>query len=793
MDQPTLVDPRATRPECASCPRHGSNYVFVPDEVREAALVVVGEAPGKTEMDKGAPFLGTSGKILFSMLHAGAALDRSEVAVANVVKCGAPSNPTPEPPEIACCAGLLEATIAAAKPKVALAVGGTAIARMVGRRPVGSWRGSVVNRNASVVVGQAVTLSGEPYKSGPKKGTPKPVKADVTVAQAADALPVVLTYHPAELARSGFKEYPLAIADVRRAGELATGASLIETGRAIETNVSAARFAEALAGTSKCALDLETAGFTGKIELIGVALDGDVALSGRWTDETKEVFDKVLAEPGRTLVGHNFGFDAKHLLRNGVNVGTRIWDTMHAAHFDRSDLPKALDDACSRMPRHRYYNWKEAFRSGSNPDGMLYNALDCAWTYRLHEYLQGRLRTSGGLDHFENVVMGCLPALIEMELTGTQIDVEKRAELAEKQTKRVAELVEEWELLTGGVDRNSPKQLQGYFYGTLGIKVQRNRKTGAPTLDAKTLESLFEKCPDQPALRTLRRIRHVEKILTTYLAGDLDETGRLHPQFNLSGTVFGRLSGGGDEGFNFQNIPKSKAKCPAGDPGCQCYRLRELFIADLDDACMTVGDWSQIEFRISAILAGQKDLIESFRDPTFDIHGAVAKRLGIPRDRAKRVVHGSNYDMGKKTLAYHVGCSVAEADKFLNAFRQAYPDLARWRAELVAHARKFGWVANPFGRRAYFRAKDGDVDPPKVISFVPQSTAADMMLEALVRARCAGLKLRFSVHDELGVSARELLDRTVLEQVMQSPYDRLGGWWCPADVGVGRTWAEAKH
>jgi hypothetical protein len=68
-----------------------------------------------------------------------------------------------------------------------------------------------------------------------------------------------------------------------------------------------------------------------------------------------------------------------------------------------------------------------------------------------------------------------------------------------------------------------------------------------------------------------------------------------------------------------------------------------------------------------------------------------------------------------------------------------------------------------------------------------------MMLVAIIRAYRAGLKVRWTVHDELGISMRGPEDAEILRQAMEEPFDQLRGFWCPVDVGVGANWLEAKN
>ncbi len=106
----------------------------------QAALMLVGEGPGETEDQTGRPFVGRAGQLLDQML---AAIDcpRSSVFIANIVKCRPPGNRKPLPEESAACLPYLHRQIALVRPRVLLALGGTAADALLGvKQTLGSMR-----------------------------------------------------------------------------------------------------------------------------------------------------------------------------------------------------------------------------------------------------------------------------------------------------------------------------------------------------------------------------------------------------------------------------------------------------------------------------------------------------------------------------------------------------------------------------------------------------------------------------------------------------------------------------
>lgn len=141
---PTLADVAATVRHCIKCPLCEGRTNTVPGEGNPLArLMLVGEGPGATEDETGRPFVGRAGELLTTILGS-IDLPREDVFIANVVKCRPPSNRKPLPDEIATCLPYLERQIALIKPKVLLALGGTAAEALLGtKQSLGNLRGRV--------------------------------------------------------------------------------------------------------------------------------------------------------------------------------------------------------------------------------------------------------------------------------------------------------------------------------------------------------------------------------------------------------------------------------------------------------------------------------------------------------------------------------------------------------------------------------------------------------------------------------------------------------------------------
>ena len=136
----------------------------MPGEGNPAAqLMLVGEGPGATEDATGRPFVGAAGELLSKILGS-IGIARDAVYIANIVKCRPPQNRKPLPEEAAACLPYLHRQIALVRPRVLVALGGTAAESLLGvKKPLGDLRNRVHRY---------------------------------------DGIPLVVTYHPAALLRN---------------------------------------------------------------------------------------------------------------------------------------------------------------------------------------------------------------------------------------------------------------------------------------------------------------------------------------------------------------------------------------------------------------------------------------------------------------------------------------------------------------------------------------------------------------------------------------------------------------
>lgn len=128
---------------CTQCKLHSERHSVVFGEGnRQARLMFVGEGPGEQEDLQGLPFVGAAGQLLTKMIEA-MGIKRSDVYIANVVKCRPPQNRNPEPDEIQACHPYLRTQIRLIDPVVIVALGKFAAQLLLeSNAPISKLRGT---------------------------------------------------------------------------------------------------------------------------------------------------------------------------------------------------------------------------------------------------------------------------------------------------------------------------------------------------------------------------------------------------------------------------------------------------------------------------------------------------------------------------------------------------------------------------------------------------------------------------------------------------------------------------
>ena len=133
---------------CVQCPLYATRTKAVPGEgTPSARVMLIGEAPGREEDQRGQPFVGAAGRFLDVVL-ASSGVDRRVLFITNTVKCRPENNRTPRKREVDTCTSLyLFEQIELINPSLIMLLGSVATKKLLGVNSVNEVRGRVIEHN----------------------------------------------------------------------------------------------------------------------------------------------------------------------------------------------------------------------------------------------------------------------------------------------------------------------------------------------------------------------------------------------------------------------------------------------------------------------------------------------------------------------------------------------------------------------------------------------------------------------------------------------------------------------
>ena len=532
-------------------------------------------------------------------------------------------------------------------------------------------------------------------------------------------------------------------------------------------------------------------------------------------DEARKIVDllRPVYENEKILkVGQNLKYDYEVLMKYGVRLAGKMFDTMLAHYVIQPELRHNMDYLAEIYLNYKTIHIDELIGpKGKNQKNMRdlrpqdvyeYAAEDADVTLKLKNKLEGELKKYGAEELFYNIEMPLMPVLAEMEMNGVTIDTQSLADTSDVLTKRMEEVEKEiYELAGAPFNIASPRQVGEVLFDKLQIvEKAKKTKTGQYVTNEEVLQSLKGK---HKIVEAILEHRGLKKLLGTYIDALPKlinaRTGHIHTSFNQATTATGRLSSSDP---NLQNIPVR------GEEGKE---IRKAFIPE--PGCLFFSaDYSQIELRVMAHLSGDENMIEAFREG-HDIHAATAAKIykeemeNVTRDqrtKAKRANFGIIYGITVFGLAERLEISRDEAKMLIEGYFETFPKVKEYMEKAKEQARNQGYVETQFHRRRYLadinsaNATVRGFAERNAINAPIQGTAADIIKVAMIRIynrfRAEGIrsKMILQVHDELNFSVypeeKEKVEQIVLEEMqnafpMQVPL--------VADCGWGNNWLEA--
>lgn len=732
--------------KCEECTLGGTKVLpFIPESFQYECLLV-GQAPGKTEVITGVPFTGGEGKMLYSLMK-GAGLFKNHLPQTNLVQCKPPddgkgNDRSPTNHEIKCCFRHLYGEIQSLRPRLILALGGPAIYTLTGKEGPMTLRGSfhplVDNYQHEC---QVLCLLHPSFVMRQRQW----------INVAVNDLKLVHTYFTQGLPATESYDFTLDPDERTLATYLYDDLTQVTS------------------------FDIETTSldpFEAQVIGIGFSNSAQSAMAVYFThdDPRIKVVKDFLENKDLKKVAQNGSYDCKVLeVAMGIKVRGMVFDTRLAEQILNSDMPKNLDHLRATYTQIKPYKpSKKEMKTIQNWDKskmLEYCCWDNVTTLQVME-AQNKALTYRQKDLQRTLLTPLIETINSMEIKGVKVDIPKLA-LMYAQTVPVAEQIREEIEQECGINPSSPLQVKNY------LQVQGADKT--------TLTNLIRAGHEKADLiQKILNYRDLTKGATTFLKGVYDRLrgDRIHTQYNIEGTGTGRLS---SENPNLQNIPKP---------------FRGIYIADTEDDVLISGDFSQLELWVVAIIGPCPPLFKILSEGG-DVHGRVEVAINdylpehlLPRRRliAKMLVFGTLYGLSSRTIAIEFGVPIATGETWQKILLDV-AGLDKYYEDKRFDFRTKGYVDTPFGRRRYIQTF------PQALNAPVQSTASDVTLTQLNKCYYqAGLDLRLQVHDEIVIHAKgsEKMEKAkLLKDTMESYIPELNHNF-KIKIKMGYNWLEME-
>jgi DNA polymerase-1 len=616
----------------------------------------------------------------------------------------------------------------------------------------------------------------------------------------------------------------------------------------INTPVALEKVSKLLNGQDLFCFDLETTSLNPRIaKVLGVALSWkarEAYFVAPSTDlSIAQIFDALrpALTSKATKIGHNLKYDLSVLLAQGLDTAPPYFDTMLAHALVEPDQRHNMDYLAESMLGYTPIKLSEiadkveqqvvaesadddlfSFAEKKDktkkkkknhidmsiiPSEALtdYACEDADVTFQLAELLANQLEESGQSEIFYDIESPLLPVLVRIEHEGISVNLKSLKVIGETLGKKLDTLtVDIYKQAGKEFNLNSPKQLGEILFGEMQlVEKPKKTKTGQFKTDESTLSSL---APKHPIVANILEYREAAKLKSTYVDALPEHIcpsdGRIHTHLHQLMTATGRLASSDP---NLQNIP---VRSEAG------REIRKAFIPRSADFTLLACDYSQVELRVMAAIAGDDAMIEAFQQD-LDIHTATAARVygvgleDVTRDMrsaAKMVNFGIIYGISAFGLSQRLGIPRAEAASIIDSYFEQYPAIKTFMDNTMEQAEKDGFVETLGGRRRILRdisSRNGMIRKNAeraAINTPIQGTGADMIKLAMVKVdqilRDGGYrsKMILQVHDELifdlALDEKDALIPLITE-AMETALALPHGVPTKADSGTGDNWLEA--
>ena len=396
---------------------------------------------------------------------------------------------------------------------------------------------------------------------------------------------------------------------------------------------------------------------------------------------------------GVSVIAHNMSFEIAFLELAGVALGS-VHCTQQACRLMLGEKTASLADGAEAYldlklgKTQQKSNWNAPHLTKQQIE---YAAIDAVVAWRIAARILPRLHVQRAAYEIQ---MRAVPAVMRMEQRGFRLDVEAHAQLIKdleqdritaEQDYRTACLETGHTALAGQVP-STPAQKEALLTALLTSNELARWKRTEKTRRLSTARGELLRAAHYPPIRVLIELGFIDKFLNTFGATLTTfvspVTGRIHSHYRVAATPAGRATCSGP---NLQQVPRDK-------------RFRRLFVP-APGSVLIAADYAGMELRAAAYISADPAMTAVF-EQGLSLHRLTAARMlnttpdqvtESEKQGAKAVNFGAIYGIGAVKLAesawknYQLILDVAEAQRWLEAFSQAYPVFARWRRE--NHAR----------------------------------------------------------------------------------------------------------
>lgn len=551
----------------------------------------------------------------------------------------------------------------------------------------------------------------------------------------------------------------------------------------------------------------------------------------------------------KRLVSHNKKFERKVFLRLGWSIHIAK-DTMPLSFMVNPVIERgahALKELMFKLTNQKFLELDDIFVSSKYINFSLlpkeivrlYACPDATSVITLYKHLWEELPVYSR--PITEVEFDLADVKADQEYYGLRVDVQKFMSNLENCDYVLDTLLRAFRALTrvdGNI--NSTEVLSRLIFGTMHCPVLVRTKTGKPSTGAASIKKLARlkkegerhgevqgdlvdlhgrvivKASDlnnakYPALVILEKYRVYNKLRTAFYSRfeRTKKSGRIFFWVNQNGAASGRQSS------PMHQLPSE---------------LKDIILPDTEEHSMWDPDYSQIELRMIAFLAGESELIELCKDPENDIHRAISSLISHKemwqisaeeRKKGKSRNFGVVYMISAHGLAAQVSGAgysskdVEGAQRSLDEFYMRFKRIKKYVAMNAVKVQSQGYITTYFGRNRYFKEIfDPDITSRRRSSLIRQAnnlpvqgTAADYMKlaetnydryirnkgwDTILSSGFPRVRVGLSIHDEVllmadkSVPYEEIL--LMIRECMEMPVEGAPPFFCaPALV---QSWAQ---